>query len=308
MIVKKTLRFPFKATDGVLADFALPSIPHNGPNVLLSATPVASFAQPDPATGGLVTLGSTAELGSQRVPIPDAKRLRGIAIAPDSSIYSCNISVGEAPTSDDRVFRVSPGNPWVGHGLGDTDFILVSQTMELPLQVSSGSTFCWDATTIRYAGSDVFQFALRLELWYDDPPTRIQARAPMSARFRFLLSAAASQRAFAVTQGRTSVSVVAIPSTNTASLQMYEVWPLQNVSGANGRSNASILLPIGGSIALGLIQAVTRFDLTTSGGRATAGQTTRINPIPMIAFDVSDSAGTGATDGHQVDVLAWDAP
>jgi hypothetical protein len=298
-IVKRTVRFPFSHT-----------IPGGGSTVFPIAAAIPATAEPY-STNVLVrsnanpyylydpdnaTIPITGDLLSNRLNIPRNSGLRGIGIAPDSLIHTADLAIGGKHT-EDGTFRISPGNPYIG-SLDEYDFVDVTLPISLPSLAATNSTaatdgFAWDALPGNSGAGEIWQWPLRLELWYgDNPPIRQPFRAPMHATARVILAAAAaSRRILFCVDGRRTASIDILPATSTLSYTVEQVVPAKALGGLNDTFNRRVITGPTSAGTVGVPFHVDVFPMTAT-------------PISILSILLSDSVG--AATPSQLDFHAWD--
>lgn len=287
---KVTLRWPYTLSDGGANTYGLgmpnPSTP--GAWALINAVGNVS-AFPDP------NITTATDKSYQRVLIPSGLTLRAVAIAPDSPIACCNISFGNSQ-SDKTTHRISPGNPFIGE-INEGSFAVSLPKGAAPaLPISAGANFSFDAVPILGINT---AYPLRLVLYYDNAPVFLNQsdrRPPYWGKCRFLLGAAQAGIFSMCVDGRRRLVVITTVGTATASMIVEEREPLIGNTTTTIESGGKITELFNG--ALGATQE--RRDFSVSLGR--------FLPIWEVRVTISDAVGTGTavTNGHYVDVIAYD--
>lgn len=303
-VLKKTLHWPFiLPSSGNRTNIGIPG-PSPGAaggfatNLVINDTPPTTTDATDPFTTTIQSINNAQQ--RVQVPIPSGGgRLRGIAVAPDSVIDSCDVSLQGLNDEGNR-FRISPGNPLIGDFGTDIAQLFLNVTIPNPLpdlQLDSPGKFAvWDNSNITPSGGGTFaSFPLRLEFMYGDVLQLRDAviRPPMTAAARCIITSAAGVVHFLVgVCGRKKVKLTVIPGSATASVTVVSNVPKpSNVSGSIlwASQQLSVLATVG-------VPTAKEFDLTT-GVNAFA-------PYDTLDIAVTDSAV--GPNSHYITLRAWD--
>lgn len=289
--VKEELRFPGRNLSGTAFAMSVPG-PRRVDGVAQDSDGAATIVE---LTDGVVSASSSttfrrsASIASIKYSVPRRNGMppSAIAIAPDSAIAQCDVSVN-GESNDLKTVRISPGNPFIG--VEDLDFLNISVPTPIPfinIDTSATSQSAWDAKGIPGGTGIMACFPLRLNLYYGGTPDlTAQYRSNYFAYWAIKQSAANSTALYMCIDGRNQVFIHAWMATATASYTLSGVI-------ANSVNNAIVDTAVEKSIGTGALTA----GLNTIAVTGLVG-------FPILKLVITDSSGTAT--GHHIRMMASD--
>lgn len=292
-VKRVTVRFPFNnGNDSNVVDEFIPG-PATSLGGALTNTSTGVWTLPDP----LFT--SSFDVISQRFPVASPELLTAISIAPDSPIHSADIGLSGRDYDNDGRTRISPGNP-LFRDFSDVSFLQISVPVCLPVIDSrvTADRFAWDASPFSSGnvGASLWQWPLRLELWYGLSPVRAAQRSSYHASARVTLGAGSSRSMYVLLDGRRRVAADISATTATATLAAFGVVGIHSTDRVDS-STPEIQL-----FSTALAAGGNRIPLTP---KIAGAVTDEMTPWTLVRFQLSDTTGTGGSP-HELDIHAWD--
>lgn len=272
--------------------------PNQGTNSVQTAA--TSFSISDPAGAKWEQIAQSVHVARPK----DHGPLMGISIAPDSPIGQCDIMLAPGGNADlASMRRVSVGNPYVGQI--DVNTVLVGLPIAMP-QIGGAQTtgnVLWDGSLIlipALSASPLWQYPLKLQLWYGQVPIVTAKRAPLHARTIMSIPAANTTSLYVITDGRRRTVIDVFTNGANRSINIFEMNATKLLGGAPF-VDLVIPLSISGVIAIpvGTLKRLTLVDSIVSGGPNFQG-----GPWPLIRVDIIDTVGSANL--VQLDVWSYD--
>lgn len=288
---KEVIRFPGTNANGTAFAMSVP-----GPRVVDGvaqdsdgAATAIELLNGVSAAASSTTFRRSAAIASIRYAVPKRNGLypSAIAIAPDSAIAECDISLDGSSSSDLRTWRVSPGRPAIG--IEAVDFLHISVPAPIPninIDPSATTQSAWDAQGTPGGSGIMACFPLRLQFYFGGSPNLVSPyRSNYFAYWVVKQSAANSTALYMCIDGRNQVFINVFASTSTLSHTLSGVT-------ANSVNNSIIDSAVEKSLATGALSAGLNTIVTTG-----------LVGFPILKLVLTDSAGS---TGHHVRMMASD--